>query len=54
MRGDSEPGPSQEQEEAAEAEIITHSLSLRELQDVRKNSAPTQATTLSPAALVLG
>jgi len=37
MRADNEPGPSQEQEKEAEPEIITRSLSLSELRDMRKD-----------------
>ncbi|GAB0210099.1 hypothetical protein GRJ2_003475700 [Grus japonensis] len=37
VKDDDEPGPSQEQEEEAEPEVITRSLSLRELRDMRKD-----------------
>ncbi|GAB0205046.1 hypothetical protein GRJ2_002970200 [Grus japonensis] len=37
VRNDDEPGPSREQEEEAEPEVITQSLSLSELQDMRKD-----------------
>ena len=37
IRGDNEPGPSQEQEKEAEPEIITPSLSLSELRDTQKD-----------------
>ncbi|GAB0209093.1 hypothetical protein GRJ2_003375000 [Grus japonensis] len=37
VRDDDEPGPSREQEEEAEPEVITQSLSLSELQDMRKD-----------------
>ncbi|GAB0203387.1 hypothetical protein GRJ2_002804300 [Grus japonensis] len=37
VRDDDEPGPSREQEEEPEPEVITRSLSLRELRDMRKD-----------------
>ncbi|GAB0208963.1 hypothetical protein GRJ2_003362000 [Grus japonensis] len=37
VKDDDEPGPSREQEEEAEPEVITQSLSLSELQDMRKD-----------------
>ncbi|GAB0209836.1 hypothetical protein GRJ2_003449300 [Grus japonensis] len=37
VKDDDEPGPSREQEEEAEPEVITRSLSLSELRDMRKD-----------------
>ncbi|GAB0209498.1 hypothetical protein GRJ2_003415500 [Grus japonensis] len=37
VKDDDEPGPSREQEEETEPEVITRSLSLRELRDMRKD-----------------
>ncbi|GAB0209749.1 hypothetical protein GRJ2_003440600 [Grus japonensis] len=37
VKDDDESGPSQEQEEEPEPEVITRSLSLRELRDMRKD-----------------
>ncbi|GAB0188479.1 hypothetical protein GRJ2_001313200 [Grus japonensis] len=48
VRDDDEPGPSQEQEEETEPEIITRSLSLSELQDMRKDFSCHPASTSLP------